>query len=214
MYKQIQLSYDFNALEPYIDELTMITHYSKHHAAYTNNLNASLEKLPAFAGNSIEDILSNLQVIEDEALRTAVRNNGGGFYNHNLYFGILSPNAKKAPSGELADKINADFGSLDALKDRLSALAAGRFGSGWAWLSVDREGKLHASSSPNQDNPMMDGNGHIPILGIDVWEHAYYLKYKNLRADYIKAFWEVLDWSAVEKLYESAKGGCIGSCSL
>lgn len=203
MFKQIELGYAFNALEPYIDELTMITHYTKHHALYTKNFNDAVAKLPELEGKSAEDILRGVDQIADPALRTAIRNNGGGYYNHNLYFGILSPDAAKAPSGALAKQIEKDFGSLEALKDKISAAGAGQFGSGWAWLSVDKNGGLHVSSSPNQDNPLM-GSDLTPILALDVWEHAYYLNYKNLRADYIKAFWEVLDWNAVSKLYDAA----------
>ena len=203
MFKQVELSYSFDALEPYIDTLTMETHYSKHHAAYTANLNKALEKI----GNTEEDIvkvLANLDKIEDVADRTAVRNNGGGYYNHNLYFSIMSPRAKKSPEGELAVKIDKTFGSTEALIEKLSALAAGQFGSGWAWLSVTPDGELAASNSANQDNPISLGTGNMPILAIDVWEHAYYLQYKNVRAAYIKAFFEVLDWSKVEELYQAA----------
>lgn len=201
MFEQIKLAYGYNALEPYIDELTMQTHYTKHHAAYTNNLNAAIEKSPALHGKSIEEVFASLDKAPDEATKTAIRNNGGGFYNHNLYFDIMSPNPQKAPDGKLAEQIDKDFGSVDALKEKLSALAAGRFGSGWAWLSVKKGGGLEASSSPNQDNPLIEGKGSVPIIGIDVWEHAYYLKYKNLRPDYVKAFWEVLDWAKVGELY-------------
>ena len=203
MFKQVELSYSFDALEPYIDTLTMETHYSKHHAAYTANLNKALERI----GNTEEDIvkvLANLDKIEDAADRTAVRNNGGGDYNHNLYFSIMSPHAKKLPEGELAVKIDKTFGSTEALIEKLSALAAGQFGSGWAWLSVTPDGELAASNSANQDNPISLGTGNMPILAIDVWEHAYYLQYKNVRAAYIKAFFEVLDWSKVEELYQAA----------
>ena len=203
MFKQVELSYSFDALEPYIDTLTMETHYGKHHAAYTANLNKALEKI----GNTEEDIvkvLANLDKIEDAADRTAVRNNGGGDYNHNLYFSIMSPHAKKLPEGELAIKIDKTFGSTEALIEKLSALAAGQFGSGWAWLSVTPDGELAASNSANQDNPISLGTGNMPILAIDVWEHAYYLQYKNVRAAYIKAFFEVLDWSKVEELYQAA----------
>ena len=203
MFKQVELSYSFDALEPYIDTLTMETHYGKHHAAYTANLNKALEKI----GNTEEDIvkvLANLDKIEDAADRTAVRNNGGGYYNHNLYFSIMSPHAKKSPEGELAVKIDKTFGSTEALIEKLSALAAGQFGSGWAWLSVTPDGELAASNSANQDNPISLGTGNMPILAIDVWEHAYYLQYKNVRAAYIKAFFEVLDWSKVEELYQAA----------
>ncbi len=204
MFKQVELSYSFDALEPYIDTLTMETHYGKHHATYTANFNKALEK----AGVTEEDagkILANLDSIADDADRTAIKNNGGGYYNHNLYFSTLSPNPKKAPEGELATKINDTFGSLEALIEKLSALAAGQFGSGWAWLSVTPDGELVASNSGNQDNPISLGTGNTPILALDVWEHAYYLKYKNVRPDYIKAFFEVLDWGKVEELYEAAK---------
>lgn len=205
MFNQINLNYDFNALEPYIDELTMITHYTKHHAAYTTNLNAAIEKLPQFSDASIEDLLRSLPEISDEALRTAVRNNGGGFYNHNLYFESLLPGGSKSPSGDLANQIQKDFGDVDTLKDKLSQAAASRFGSGWAWLSANKAGDLKVSSSPNQDNPLMEDGEWVPILGIDVWEHAYYLKYKNLRADYVKAFFEVLNWDVVGKNYANVK---------
>ncbi len=207
MFKQVELSYNFNALEPHIDETTMVTHYSKHHAAYTNNLNAALEKAPEVNGKSIEEILKNLSAVQDPVVRTAIQNNGGGFYNHNLYFGILSASPAAAPDGALAREIDKAFGSLDALKEKLTALGASRFGSGWAWLSVNGAGELKASSSPNQDNPFMEEGGFTPILGIDVWEHAYYLKYKNLRADYLKAFWNVLDWREVLKRFDTALRG-------
>ncbi len=203
MFKQVELSYSFDSLEPYIDTLTMETHYGKHHASYTTNYNKALEK----AGISEDDavkILANLSDIADEADRNAVRNNGGGYYNHNLYFSTLSPSPKKAPEGKLAEKIDATFGSLEALVEKLSSLAATQFGSGWAWLSVTPEGDLFTSQSGNQDNPISQGTGNIPILALDVWEHAYYLKYKNLRPDYIKAFFEVLDWGKVEELYNAA----------
>ncbi len=203
MFKQIDLSYGFAALEPHIDELTMVTHYTKHHAAYTNNLNAAIEKDASLSGKSIEDILLHLDAVGDSAIRTAVRNNGGGFVNHNLYFDTLSAKAKLAPEGKLADRIAKDFGSLDALKDEISKQAAGRFGSGWAFLVAHKDGSLAVVNTPNQDTPLMEKDGGIPILGIDVWEHAYYLKYKNLRADYIKAFWAVLDGASVEKRYEA-----------
>lgn len=206
MFKQVELKYDFNALEPHIDELTMVTHYTKHHAAYTNNLNAALEKSPELAGKPIEGIFTSLSDITDEAQKNAIRNNGGGFYNHNLYFSTLSPNGGGEPEGELAEQIKKDFGSFDTLKERLSQAAATRFGSGWAWLSANKDGTLQVSSSPNQDNPIMETKGEwVPILGIDVWEHAYYLKYKNLRADYIKSFFEVLDWKEVASNYKKAR---------
>ncbi len=207
MFEQLKLTYDFSALEPHIDTLTMETHYGKHHAAYTANLNAAVSKLPDLAGKRIEEILANLASISDPALQTAVRNNGGGFYNHNLYFAILTPGGSKAPTGSLLNKIEAEFGGYDALKEKLSTLANSQFGSGWAWLSSDAEGNLKVSSTPNQDNPLMqDGGKFIPILGIDVWEHAYYLKYRNLRAEYVKAFFEVVNWDEVAARYHSISG--------
>lgn len=206
MFKQVELKYDFKALEPHIDELTMITHYTKHHAAYTSNLNTALEKATELSGKSIEEIFIALSDISDEGLKNTLRNNGGGFYNHNLYFSTLSPNGGGEPEGELAEQIKKDFESFDSLKDKLSAAAASRFGSGWAWLSADKNGNLRVSSSPNQDNPVMETKGEwTPILGIDVWEHAYYLKYKNLRVDYIKAFFEVADWKEVAANYKEVK---------
>ncbi|MEA5031895.1 MAG: superoxide dismutase [Sphaerochaeta sp.] len=204
MFTQYSLPYGYGSLEPHIDELTMVTHYTKHHAGYTNNLNAAVEKVPELSGSSIEEILGKLDSISDPAIRTAIRNNGGGYWNHNLYFSILSPEASPKPSGALLGRIDSDFGSFDRLVEQVSALAATRFGSGWAWVSVDTKGNLTATSTPNQDNPLMDGSNLTPILGIDVWEHAYYLKYKNLRADYIKAFWQVVDWNAVTQRYEAA----------
>ncbi|MGH0052845.1 MAG: superoxide dismutase [Sphaerochaetaceae bacterium] len=202
MFTQVELSYGFNMLEPYIDELTMVTHYSKHHAGYTKNLNAAIEKDPSLKDRSIEDILKHLDSIKDDGLRTAVRNNGGGYVNHNLYFSILSPKASLEPKGALSERIKTDFGSVDALKETLNSQAAGRFGSGWAFLVAQPDGSLQVVNTPNQDTPLMDGKGGVPILGIDVWEHAYYLKYKNLRADYLKAIWNVLDWAKVEENYQ------------
>lgn len=205
MFKQVELKYNFNELEPHIDELTMITHYTKHHAAYTNNLNAALEKAPSLSGKSIEEIFIALDEV-DPSLKGAIQNNGGGFYNHNLYFSTLSPNGGGKPKGELLAQIEKEFNDFEALKDALSQAGATRFGSGWAWLSTNKKGELKVTSSPNQDNPIMETKGEwIPILGIDVWEHAYYLKYKNLRADYINAFFEVVDWKAVSENYKNAQ---------
>lgn len=205
MFKQVELKYNFNELEPHIDELTMITHYTKHHAAYTNNLNAALEKAPSLSGKSIEEIFIALDEV-DSSLKGAIQNNGGGFYNHNLYFSTLSPNGGGKPEGKLLAQIEKDFNDFEALKDALSQAGATRFGSGWAWLSANKKGELKVTSSPNQDNPIMETKGEwIPILGIDVWEHAYYLKYKNLRADYINAFFEVVDWKAVSENYKNAQ---------
>ncbi len=203
MFKQIELPYNFSDLEPNIDELTMVTHYTKHHGAYTNNLNTAVEKDPSLKDRSIEDILSTLDTIKDPAIRTAVRNNGGGFINHNLYFSILSPKAKTEPSGALLAQITKDFGSVASLKEEIGKQAMGRFGSGWDFLVAAKDGSLSVVNTVNQDNPIMDDKNTVPILGIDVWEHAYYLTYKNLRADYIKAFWNVLDWTAVEQLYNN-----------
>ncbi len=207
MFKQINLRYDFNALEPSIDELTMVTHYTKHHATYTNNLNSALEKDSWLSGKTIEEILAGLDNVKDEAVRTAVRNNGGGFYNHNLYFDTLSPSGGGSPKGVLAAAIDKDFGSFDGLKEKLSAAAVGRFGSGWGWLSANKNGDLKISSSPNQDNPILETKGEwSPIFGIDVWEHAYYLKYKNVRADYVKAIYDVIDWERVADYYAKVRG--------
>lgn len=205
MFNQIELSYSYDAFEPYIDALTMETHYSKHHAAYTNNLNDAAQKA-GVADKDISVILSSLDSISDEALRKAIRNNGGGFYNHNLYFGTMSPSGGGQPDGAFGKVLEKTFGSFSAFQDELSRLAAGQFGSGWGWLSAGKDGKLVISSSANQDNPLMEGGGLTPILGIDVWEHAYYLKYKNLRADYIKAFFNVIDWKAVAQNYDRAIG--------
>lgn len=205
MFEQAKLTYDFNALEPHIDELTMQIHYGKHHAAYTNNLNGALEKLPNLAGKSIEEILMNLNSISDSALQTTVRNNGGGFYNHNLFFGILGSQGGIEPKDTLSKQIDGDFGSFDGLKQKLTTAATSVFGSGWAWLSADQDGKLIVSSTPNQDNPLMTHGGQLtPILGIDVWEHAYYLKYKNVRPDYVKSLFNVIDWNKVAELYQRA----------
>lgn len=205
MFEQVKLGYDFAALEPHIDQLTMETHYGKHHAGYTNNLNKALEQLPQLQGKTIEEILKNLEAIEDAALRTAVRNNGGGYYNHNLYFQILSPQGGQPPQGKLAEQIDSDLGSFENLVQKLTATAASVFGSGWAWLSKDPSGKLVITSTPNQDNPLMTHGGQLtPILGIDVWEHAYYLKYRNMRADYLQAIFKVIDWSKVAEMYLEA----------
>ena len=206
MFEQIKLDYGFADLEPYIDTLTMETHYGKHHATYTANLNAAAEKA-GVADQAIEDVLSNLDAFADPAIRTAVRNNGGGFYNHNLYFANFSAQPAHAPEGKLAEQIEKQFGSLEALKEELTKKAVGQFGSGWAWLSVNAAGELKVENSLNQDNPFMNGEGYKPILALDVWEHAYYLKYKNLRAEYIKAYFEILDWKKVGEKYEKALVG-------
>ena len=204
MFEQVKLDYDFNALEPYIDTLTMETHYGKHHATYTKNFNEAVEKA-GLSNKSIEEILSSLSSISDESLRNALQNNGGGYYNHNLYFSIMSPKKNTKPNLSLEEAIERDFGSLNKLIETLQNLAMGQFGSGWAFLSADSAGKLYATKAANQNNPLMKEGQHTPILGIDVWEHAYYLKYKNLRGDYVKNFFEVLDWEKVSENYEKCK---------
>lgn len=200
MFEQIELDYAPNALEPWIDEETVNIHYGKHHATYTKNFNDLAEKA-GLSGKLPKEILANLDEVKDETLRNSLRNQGGGYYNHNLYFRMFSPNPAKVPKGKLLEAINSQFGSVDNLKEELSSLAAAQFGSGWAWLSMDKSGKLYTSKSLNQDNPISEGTGHIPLIALDVWEHAYYLRYKNLRPDYIKAFWEILDWNKVEERY-------------
>lgn len=196
------LPYDPAALEPHIDAQTMQIHHGKHHAAYVNNLNAALEKYPAFFDKTPEEIIKNLNDVPED-VRTAVRNNGGGHVNHTMFWGLMSGSGGGAPSGELANAINSAFGSFEAFKEQFNKAAMGRFGSGWAWLVVSG-GTLKITSTPNQDNPLMDGSG-TPILGVDVWEHAYYLKYQNRRADYLNAWWNVVDWNAVAKHYAAAK---------
>ena len=204
MFEQVKLDYDFNALEPYIDTLTMETHYGKHHATYTKNFNEAVDKA-GLSNKSIEEILSSLSSISDESLRNALQNNGGGYYNHNLYFSIMSPKKNTKPNLALEEAIKRDFASLNKLIETLQNLAMGQFGSGWAFLSTDKGGKLYATKAANQNNPLMEEGQHTPILGIDVWEHAYYLKYKNLRGDYVKNFFEVLDWEKVSENYEKCK---------
>ena len=203
MYEQIKLAYSTDALEPVIGKETVETHHGKHHATYTTNLNTAAEKA-GVADKPIEEVLANLDRISDAATRTAVLNNGGGFYNHNIYFEQLrAPRDGNAPEGALASQIDADFGSFEALKEKMSALAVGQFGSGWAWLSADKDGKLYLSQSANQENPITQGTGHTPILTIDVWEHAYYLDYKNLRPKYVDEIWKIIDWDVVAKRYEN-----------
>jgi Fe-Mn family superoxide dismutase len=197
-----KLPYGYDALEPHIDARTMEIHYTKHHQTYINNLNAALEKHPDLQGKSVEDLLKNLNAIPED-IRIAVRNNGGGHLNHTMFWPMMSPNGGGEPKGELAGVINSAFGSFANFKDQFSKAAAGRFGSGWAWLCVDKGGKLTITSTPNQDNPISDGLK--PVLGLDVWEHAYYLKYQNRRADYITAWWNVVNWDQIAKNYASAK---------
>jgi Fe-Mn family superoxide dismutase len=196
-----KLPYDFAALEPHIDAKTMEIHHGKHHAAYVNNLNAALPDNPGAQGLSLEDLMKNMSKFS-----MAVRNNGGGHFNHSLFWSVMSPNGGGNPTGKLADAIQNDLGGLDAFKDAFSKAAATRFGSGWAWLCVEN-GKLKVCSTPNQDNPLMDlvteCNG-TPILGLDVWEHAYYLNYQNRRPDYISAFFNVINWEEVSRRYDAA----------
>ena len=187
------LPYAFDALEPHIDAQTMQIHHGKHHAAYVNNLNAALEKHPELQGKSAEDLIKDLNALP-EAIRTAVRNNGGGHVNHTMFWQLMGPKGGGAPTGKVADAINGAFGSFDAFKEQMNKGGATRFGSGWVWL-VDNGGKLVVESTANQDNPMMEGKR--PIMGIDVWEHAYYLKYQNRRPDYLAAWWSVVNWDAV-----------------
>jgi len=191
------LPYDFAALEPHIDAQTMQIHHGKHHQAYVNNLNAALEKHPELQSKSAEDLIRNLSAVPED-IRTAVRNNGGGHVNHTAFWKMMAPGAGGAPTGAVADAIKSAFGSFDAFKEQFAKAGAGRFGSGWAWL-IDTAGKLSIESTPNQDSPLMEGKK--PILGLDVWEHAYYLKYQNRRPDYINAWWNVVNWTEVARLY-------------
>ncbi|HWI66510.1 MAG TPA: superoxide dismutase [Symbiobacteriaceae bacterium] len=196
------LPYDYTALEPHIDETTMRIHHDKHHAAYVTNLNTALETQAALADKGLEDLLRNINEVP-ENIRTAVRNNGGGHHNHTLFWEIMTPGGSKAPTGALADEINATFGSFDAFKEQFTKAGATRFGSGWAWLVVKKDGKLAVYSTANQDSPLMEGD--TPILGMDVWEHAYYLKYQNRRPDYMGAFFNVINWDKVAANYAAAK---------
>ena len=199
-FKLPDLNYGYNDLEPFIDAKTMEIHYSKHHQGYTNNLNKAIEGTK-FEGMDIIDLLKSLDMNN-----SAVRNNGGGFYNHSLFWSVIGPNKGGAPQGKVSDKINTCFGSFDSFKELFAKAAASRFGSGWAWLCVKNDGILEVCSTANQDNPLMPdiGCGGIPILGIDVWEHAYYLNYQNRRPEYISAFFNIIDWESVEKSYAKA----------
>ena len=196
------LSYDHDALEPHIDSKTMQIHHGKHHAGYTNKLNAAIEGTD-LEGKSIDEILKNLDMNNG-----AVRNNGGGYYNHCLFWEVMGPNCGGSPTGKIADAINKSFGSFEEFKSKFSSAAATRFGSGWAWLCAHPNGELEICSTANQDNPLMSGQGcgGTPILGLDVWEHAYYLNYQNRRPDYVSAFFNVINWSTVLDKYESAIG--------
>lgn len=196
-----QLPYAYDALEPHIDKETMNIHHTKHHNTYVTNLNNALEGHDELASKSVEELVSDLNAVP-ESIRTAVRNNGGGHANHSLFWKLLSPNGGGEPTGSVAEAINSKFGSFDKFKEEFQAAGAGRFGSGWAWLVVNN-GELEITSTPNQDSPLSEGK--TPILGLDVWEHAYYLKYQNRRPEYMTAFWNVVNWDEVQKLYDNAK---------
>jgi Fe-Mn family superoxide dismutase len=189
------LPYDHAALEPHIDATTMQIHHGKHHQAYVTNLNAALDKHPELHSKSLDDLVNNLAAVPED-IRTAVRNNGGGHWNHAMFWQLMAPNAGGTPTGDVASGIDAAFGSFDSFKEKFQAAGMGRFGSGWAWL-IDNRGKFEITSTANQDNPLMEGKK--AILGVDVWEHAYYLKYQNRRADYLTAFWNVVNWNEVAR---------------
>lgn len=193
------LPYDFSALEPHIDAKTMEIHHGKHHQTYVNNLNAAIEKAPELASKSLDDLMRNVNSLP-EAVRTPIRNNGGGHWNHSMFWQIMSAKAGGEPGGNLGAAIKSAFGDFAKFREQFSAAGVGRFGSGWAWL-INKGGKLSITSTPNQDNPLMEGQ--TAIMGLDVWEHAYYLKYQNRRPDYINAWWNVVNWKEVEKRYSA-----------
>lgn len=197
-FKLPDLGYAKDALEPHIDALTMDIHHGKHHATYVNNLNAALEKHPELHSWELEDLLRRINEVPED-IRTAVRNNGGGHHNHTLFWDILTPGGAKEPTGKLAEAIKATFGSFEELKSKMTQAGLTRFGSGWSWLVKDKDGKLHVYSTANQDSPLMEG--HTPLLGIDVWEHAYYLKYQNRRPEYLAAIWNVINWDKVAERF-------------
>jgi Fe-Mn family superoxide dismutase len=197
------LPYATDALEPHIDKLTMEIHHGKHHNAYVTNLNKALESAPNLASKTVEELLANNCAIVPDAIKTAVRNNGGGHINHSMFWTILSPKGGVQPSGALADAIKSAFGGFDPFKEKFNAAATTRFGSGWAWLVKDGSGKLDVLSTANQDSPVMEGK--FPVMGLDVWEHAYYLKYQNRRPDYIAAWWSVANWAEIEKRFAAGK---------
>ncbi|ARP93636.1 superoxide dismutase [Bordetella genomosp. 13] len=195
------LPYAYDALEPHIDAMTMEIHYTRHHQTYINNLNSALEGAGISSDRPVEDVIADLEQLPESA-RGAVRNNGGGHANHSLFWTVMSPDGGGEPSGKLADAIQAELGGMDAFRDAFTKAALSRFGSGWAWLSVTPQGRLVVESTANQDSPLMHGN--MPVLGLDVWEHAYYLKYQNRRPEYIAAFYNVIDWKEVARRYEGA----------
>jgi Fe-Mn family superoxide dismutase len=198
------LPYGYNALEPHIDEQTMRIHHDRHHGTYVTNLNKALESAPNLANKSIEELLANLDAVP-EGIRMAVRNNGGGHYNHTLFWEIMKPGGPGAPGGDLASAMTAAFGAVDKMKEAINNAGLGRFGSGWAWLVLEKNGKLAVVSTPNQDCPL--ATGQAPILGVDVWEHAYYLKYQNRRADYLTAWWNTVNWAEVAARFQKARKG-------
>ena len=205
------LPYAYEGLEPTIDVETMHLHHDKHHQAYVNNLNAAVEGTD-FANMSIDELVRNLNLVP-EAKRAAVRNNGGGHYNHSMFWNIMKPGGGGAPQGAIASAIDADLGGFDALKDAFNKAGAGRFGSGWAWVIIGSDGKLAVTSTPNQDNPLMSGlfdAPGFPVFGNDVWEHAYYLKYQNRRPDYLAAWWDTLNWDAINERYAEGKSSIVG----
>lgn len=195
------LPYAYDALEPYIDSETMHLHHDKHHNTYVTNLNAAIEKHPELGEKTVEELIADMNSIPED-IRTAVRNNGGGHANHTFFWGVMGPNAGGEPTGAIKTAIDEAFGSFDNMKEEFKTAATGRFGSGWAWLVVNN-GKLEITSTANQDSPLMEGKK--PVLGLDVWEHAYYLKYKNVRPDYISAFWNVVNWDVVNEYFDKAK---------
>jgi Fe-Mn family superoxide dismutase len=199
-----ELPYPKEALEPHIDAKTMEIHHDKHHAAYVSKLNEAVQKHPELEKKTVEELLSSINTIPED-IRTAVRNHGGGHANHSLFWTIMGPKAGGEPTGEVASAIKSTFGGFASFKEKLAAAAVGQFGSGWGWLCLDKAGKLVVKSLPNQDSPLMDGLK--PILGVDVWEHAYYLKYQNRRPDYVTAWWNVVNWNEVNKRYAAAKTG-------
>ena len=196
------LAYPYNALEPHIDARTMEVHYSKHHQTYVNNINNAIKGRPDLESKSVEDLIANINAVPED-IRNAVRNNGGGHANHTFFWTVIGPNAGGQPKGNIAAAIDKAFGSFDAFKEKFAQAATTRFGSGWAWLSVAKDGKLEISSTANQDSPLSEGK--TPILTIDVWEHAYYLYYQNRRVDYIAAFWNVVNWQEVERRFNAVK---------
>jgi Fe-Mn family superoxide dismutase len=197
------LPFPSDALEPHIDKMTMEIHHGKHHNAYVTNLNKALESAPDLGSKSLEELLANNCAIVPESIRTAVRNNAGGHINHSMFWQIMGPKAGGQPTGKVAEAIKSAFGGFDQFKEKLAAAGVGRFGSGWAWLLKDKAGKLEITSTANQDSPVMEGK--YPVFGLDVWEHAYYLKYQNRRPDYIAAWWNVVNWNEVEKRFTSGK---------